>query len=161
MAFDAFMRVADIPGESKDSKHTDWIEILSFRHGAVQPVSSTVSSAGGATAERVDFTPFTISKLVDKASPELWKACFTGKHIKEVVIHINRSGGDKQKYLEIKMEKVLITSFEQAGSDDFPEEIISFAPGKIEMEYSQQSREDGSLQGSIAAGWDLTTNKAV
>ena len=161
MAFDSFLKVDGIPGESKDSNHKDWIEVLAFRHGAVQPVSTTASSAGGAATERAEFTPLTITKQVDKASPELWKACFTGRHIKEVVLQLYRSGGDKQQYLEIKMEKVLITSFDQAGGEAFPEEVITFAPGKIEMTYNQQSREDGSLQGSIAAGWDLTTNKAV
>ena len=29
MAFDAFLKVDGIPGESTDDKHKDWIEILS------------------------------------------------------------------------------------------------------------------------------------
>jgi type VI secretion system Hcp family effector len=45
----------------------------------------TASSAGGATSGRVDFSPVTISKPIDKASPKLWDACNTGRHIKEIV----------------------------------------------------------------------------
>ena len=30
MAFDAFIKLDGIPGESSDDKHKDWIEILSF-----------------------------------------------------------------------------------------------------------------------------------
>jgi hypothetical protein len=33
MAFDAFLKIDGIPGESTDDKHKDWIEILSFAHG--------------------------------------------------------------------------------------------------------------------------------
>jgi type VI secretion system secreted protein Hcp len=161
MSFDAFMQISDIPGESKDGKHDGWIELLSFRHGAVQPVSSTASSAGGAAVGRVNFSPVTISKLVDKTSPKLWEACFTGKHIKKITIELCRAGGDKQKYLVIKMEQVLIADFEQGGSDDFPIETVSFFPGKITMDYIQQSREDGTPAGTVAAGWDLTQNKSV
>ena len=31
MAFDGFIKIDGIPGESTDDKHKDWIEILSFR----------------------------------------------------------------------------------------------------------------------------------
>jgi len=75
MAFDAFLRIDGIPGESQDSNHKDWIEILSYRHGVRQPVSITASSAGGAATERVSFGEFMISKLVDKATPKLFEAC--------------------------------------------------------------------------------------
>jgi bacteriocin-like protein len=32
-AYDAFLKIDGIPGESTDDKHKDWIEILSFNHG--------------------------------------------------------------------------------------------------------------------------------
>jgi type VI protein secretion system component Hcp len=59
------------------------------------------------------------------------------------------------------MEQVLIANFDQGGGDDFPIETVSFAPGKITMEYIQQKRDDGIGGGSVAAGWDLTKNKVV
>ena len=161
MAFDAFLKVDGAPGESRDDQHKDWIELLLFKHGAVQPVSTTASSAGGAAAERVNFSPVTICKLVDKASPKLWEAAFTGRHIKEVVVELHRSGGDKQKYLTVRMEQVLVSYFDQSGGDDFPIEVVNFTPGKISMTYNQQKREDGTIAGSVSAGWDLTANKVA
>jgi len=161
MAFDAFLKIDDIPGESKDSKHADWIEIIDFVHSVSQPVSSTASSAGGAATERANFSTINISKLVDMASPKLYEACFTGKHIKEVIIEVFRAGGEKEKYLEIKMEQVLIAYFEQGGGENFPVERVSFAPGKINMIYSRQKREDGTGGGSVATGWDLRANKQI
>jgi len=163
MAFDAFLKVDGAPGESMDSQHKDWIEILSYHHGVQQPVSTVVSSSGGATAERANFTAFTVTKLVDKSSPKLFEACFTGRHIKEVVIEVCRAGGDKQKFMEIKMEKVLISNYDHdgGGNADFPVESVSFAPATIKMTYSQQKREDGTVGGSVAAGWDLMANKVA
>ena len=163
MTFDAFVKIDGIPGESSDDKHKGWIEITSFNHGVSQPASSTASSSGGATSERVNFGAFGISKLIDKSSPKLFEACCTGRHIKEVIIEICRAGGDKQRYLEIKMEQVLISSYSvggtESGKSEFPSENLSFAPAVYRVTYSQQQRSDGTLGGSVAAGWDLRANK--
>jgi len=159
MAFDSFLKVDGIPGESKDSKHIDWIEIMSFSHKMEQPTSSTASSSGGATAERVNHGLFHVAHQMDKASPLLSQACCTGKHIKEVIIELCRAGGDKVKYAEIRLEQVIVASVEYSGGGDFPSEIISFSYGKIHWDYVQQKREDGTGGGHIAAGWDLTQNR--
>ncbi|MDR0564589.1 MAG: type VI secretion system tube protein Hcp, partial [Azoarcus sp.] len=153
MAFDAFLKIDGIPGESLDDKHQDWIEILSYHHGLIQPASATASSAGGASAERVTFGPFSITKQVDKATPKLFEAGCTGKHIKEITLEVCRSGSDKQKYLEIKMEQVLISAYNHEGGGDFPVESISFTPGRFKIVYSQQKRDSGALGGQVAAGW--------
>lgn len=58
MAFDAFIYIDGIEGESTDDKHQGWSEILSFGCGHSQTVSRTASSAGGAGAERADFRNF-------------------------------------------------------------------------------------------------------
>ena len=159
MAFDAFLKISDIPGESTDDKHKDWIEIVSYNQAVNQPVASSPSGAGGASAERVNFGAFSISKLVDKASPKLFEAACTGKHIKEITLEVCRAGDDKQKYLEIRIEQALVTNYVQDGGSDFPFETISFYPGKFKIVYSQQKRSDGIPGGNIVAGWDLTTNK--
>ena len=163
MAFDVYLRIEGIPGESTDDKHKDWIELKSFHHNLSQPASVTASSVGGASSERVNFGSFGVSKFVDKATPKLFEACCTGRHIKEVVIEVCRAGGDKQKYLEIKMEQVLISNYSKSGSDasknEFPSETVAFSPGKFKVTYYQQKRSDGATGGQVSAGWDLISNK--
>jgi type VI secretion system secreted protein Hcp len=87
----------------------------------------------------------------------------TGKHIKEIVVEVCRSGGEKQKYYEIRMEQVLISNYshdgENNGDAQFPTETIVFEPGKINVTYFQQKRTDGQSGGQIAAGWDAMQNK--
>lgn len=62
MAFDAFIKIDGIDGESTDEKHTNWIEALDFGTGVRQKVSRTASSAGGASAERADFREFVLKR---------------------------------------------------------------------------------------------------
>lgn len=163
MAFDAFLKIDGIPGESGDDRHKDWIEVTSFHHGLEQPASATASSAGGATAERVNHENFIITHLLDKASPKLYEACCTGRHIKEITLELCRAGGDKQKYLEIKLEQAIVARVAPAGTTGagFPNETVSFSYGKIKWTYTQQKREDGAGGGNVSAGWDLTANKTV
>jgi len=164
MAFDTFMKVDGIPGESTDDKHKDWIEILSFNQGVTQPASATASSVGGATAERCNHSDFVVVKNLDKSSPKLFEACCSGKHLKEVTIEMCRAGGDKVKYMEIKMEEVLVSGFHPNGASQgegpFPTETVSFNFGRIKHTYTQQKRADGSGGGNVTGGWDLTANKA-
>lgn len=161
MAFDAFLKIDGIPGESTDDKHADWVELVSFSHSIDQPASATASSAGGATAERVNHGTFDFVHLLDKASPKLYEACCTGKHIKEATIELCRAGGDKVKYMEIKLEQVLISKVAPSGAagEGFPSEKVSLSYGKIKWTYTQQKRADGAGGGNVSAGWDLTTNK--
>jgi len=161
MAFDAFLKIDGIPGESSDAKHSEWIEITSFDHSMDQPASATASSAGGATAERVNHGTFNFTHLLDKASPKLYEACCTGKHIKEVTLELCRSGGDKVKYMEIKLEQVLVSSVAPTGSAaaEFPSEAVKLSYGIIKWTYTQQKRADGAGGGNVNSGWDLTKNK--
>jgi type VI secretion system secreted protein Hcp len=55
MAFDAFIKIDGIEGESTNDKHPGWIEALYYKTEVTQKISSTDSSAGGASAERADF----------------------------------------------------------------------------------------------------------
>ena len=161
MSFDAYLKIDGIVGESLDTEHKDWIELTDFRYAVEQVVSSTASSAGGATAGKSNFPDFTISKYIDKASPKLFECCASGKHLNNVVIHINRAGGKQEKYLDIKLEEVIITSVTGAGNahGDLPLEHINFNYGRIAFTYIQQKRATGTAGGNINGGWDRVANK--
>lgn len=165
MAFDTFIKIDGIPGESSDEKHSEWIEVIQYDHKIDQPASSTASSVGGATAERVNHGTFNFTHQLDKATPKLLEACCTGKHIKEITVEFCRAGGDKIKYMEIKMEQVLISKVENTGASTseigYPTEKVSLSYGKIKWTYTQQKRGDGSAGGNVSAGWDLTANKTI
>jgi type VI secretion system secreted protein Hcp len=165
MAFDAFLNVDGIPGESTDDAHADWIEVLSYSSGVSQTASGSASSGGGASSERADFQDFSIVKTLDKASPKLAVACADGTHIAKVVLELCRAGGDKVKYMEYKLSDCIVSSVRPGGSSQggeaLPLEEVSFNYGKIEWTYTQQKRADGSGGGNVAGGWDLEKNVKI
>jgi type VI secretion system secreted protein Hcp len=163
MAFDAFIKIDGIPGESTDDKHKDWIEILSFSHGVSQPRSGSVSSGGSRSSQRTDHSDFSVIHALDKASPKLNLFCSNGDHIKEITVELCRAGGDKQKYMEWKLEDVIVTSVRPGGSssgeESLPLEEISFAYGKITWTYTETDHKTGKAKGNVSANWDLHGNK--
>lgn len=160
MAFDAFIKIDGIDGESTDDKHQAWIEITSFSNGLTQSTSSTASSSGGASAERANFQNFSFTKQLDFASPALALACADGTHIDEIIIELCRAGTDKVKFMEYKLNNCIISgvSVQGAGSGDLPTENVTIDFGKISWVYTQQKRQGGGAAGNRAAGWDLQKN---
>jgi type VI secretion system secreted protein Hcp len=99
---------------------------------------------------------------VDLASPKLYELCSSGKHLKDVTINLMRASGDARvKYMEIKMEQVVISHVAPAGGGDFPSESVSFNYGTIKWTYTQQKRTDGSKGGNTTGGWSLVENKVA
>jgi type VI secretion system secreted protein Hcp len=159
MAADMFLKIKTIDGESTDEKHKDWIEILSFNWGLSQPTSGSSSSGGARSAERANHSNFTIMKTMDKATPKLSLALCKGEHIPEVIVSLHRATGEKQKYMEYKMSDVMITSFQENGSDGgIPMECVSFDYAKIDMNYTVTDHKTGKPSGNVTANWDVTKN---
>jgi type VI secretion system secreted protein Hcp len=164
--FSAFLQLDGVPGEALDDKHKDWIELLSYSHQMTQPVSSTRSSAGGASTGRTQHGDFVITKFVDKASPKLYEAVSNGKHFSKATIEVCRSGGTQVVFLKIVLEEIIISSVHEdstghpdAAGDILPTETVSLNYGKIEWTYTQQKRKDGSGGGNVTAKFDLTAGK--
>jgi len=165
MAFDAFLKIATIPGESTDDKHKDWIEILSYNWGVAQPASGSRSSGGARSAERCDHQDFSFVHTLDKASSKLFLACCKGEHINNVKLELCRATGDKQKYMEYVLSDVIVSSVRPGGSSSgeqhLPLEEFSFNYGKIELTYTETDHQTGKPKGDVKANWDLVQNKGA
>ena len=161
-AFDMFLKIDGVPGESTDSAHDEWIEVLSFSHGVSQPASGSLSSGGARTAERCDHQDFSVVKTLDKASPKLALFCSNGKHITEVILVLCRAEGDKSQYMEYKMTDVIISSVGYSGSigtEERPVEEVTFNYTKIEWTYTEHDPVSGKAKGDVEAYWDVELNK--
>ena len=159
MATSIFARIGTIKGESRDAKHKDEIEVLSWSWGVSQ--SGTTSSGGGGGAGKASFHDFTFTHHVDKASPVLMRACATGEHIKDATITVRKAGKGQQDYLIVKMTDVLITSVSMSVSaeGDATAEGVTLAFAKVDLEYKPQ-KPDGSFDAGIHFKYDLKANKA-
>ncbi len=163
MAFDLFLKIDGLPGESTDDKHKDWIELLSFSMGISHP--ATAGSTGAAAAARPAFNDFLVVKAQDKTSPKLALGCASGYRTKEIKLELCRASGDKFKFMEYKMSDCAVSSWKPGGSakgaDSKPVEEVTFSYNKIEYTYSQQKRPDGSGGGNVSSNWDLKANKGA
>jgi len=156
MASDIFAKIGDIKGESVDSKHKDEIDVLSYSWGVANPANF---KTGGATAGKPTFTDLSFLHNIDKASPNLLKACATGAHLKEATITHRKAGKGQQEYLIIKMNDVVVTGVALADSSGAAgSETVSMAFAKVDLEYKPQ-KADGSLDAGIHFKFDIKSNK--
>lgn len=157
--FDTFIKINGMDGESQDSKHSNWIEVISFSHSLRQPPSATVSSLGGGTTGRVEIDDFHFVKGLDKASAKLYEACCKGTHIPTVTLEMCRAGGDKLCYMKIEMTDVVVTAVSPSGNPkgdgDFPTESVSLNGSKYTWTYTQQDRTTGQAKGQVQTMWNL------
>ena len=87
MAFDAFLKLDGIAGDSTDKQYSEWIELESFSWGATQ---TSTRGGGGAGKGKVEFQDLHFVVNFSKASPELFKRCATGEHIKTGVLAVRQ-----------------------------------------------------------------------
>jgi type VI secretion system secreted protein Hcp len=107
MAYDVFLKLDGIEGESLDDKHKDEIDIESFQWGLSQ--SGTLSGGGGGGVGKASFQDFSFTANISKASPKLFLACASGQHIKDGTITVRKAGKGQQEFLVVKMTDAFIT----------------------------------------------------
>ena len=172
-SYDAFLEIDGIKGESSDSKHKDTIEIMSFSWG----VSASAVRRTGGGAGKASFQDFHFVKQLDKASPQLFQSCATGKHIPKVSLYLVDRGEVSREYMKVTLSDCVITSFENGGAaaeqpppsndnnTDFsnrvepprPVDQFSLNYGKVIFTYVPQNN-DGASESPVTAGWDLSKN---
>ena len=161
MAFDMFLKLDGIAGESRDASHKDEIDILSYTWGESQPAAP--SGAGGGAAGKVTMQDFHFVMRVNKASPKLFLACANGAHIKNGTLTVRRPDGGVPEFVKWTLTDVTVASYQTASNvpaGEPPLDQIGVRFAKIEVEY-RSTKPDGSLDVPIKAGWDLQANKSI
>ena len=136
MAFDAFLKLDGIPGESADHKHKGEIEVLSFSWG-ISNTLSIGSATGGAGAGKTTVQDFSIVKMIDQSSPVLFQKCCEGSNLGNGLFTlVDRQTG--LGFYKIQFENVLISSLQPAGSagGQAPMESLSLNFTRVEISSS-------------------------
>ena len=160
MAVDFFLKIEGIKGESQDDKHKDQIDILSYSWGVSQ--SGTRAVGGGAGAGKVQFSDFSFTTKVGTASPQLFLGCATGEHFKSATLTARKAGSNPQDFLVIKLNDVLVSSYQNSGASggDVPMDSFTLNFAQINYEIKEQ-RADGTLGGGSSGGWDIKGDNKV
>jgi type VI secretion system secreted protein Hcp len=138
MAFDAFLKIEGIDGESQDKNHTGWIEIDSFSWGVTNTGSVGGGGGGGGRAVAQDFH---FAAPLSKASPSLMLACATGRHFSQATLACRKAGGTNQvEFMKIKLSDCLVSSYQTGGAgggdSPVPEDQFSLNFVKIDFLYT-------------------------
>ena len=137
---DYFLKLDGIKGESQDDKHKDEIHVSSFSFGVTNAGTggSNLGSGGG----RANIQDMHFTKVVDQASPNLFLACATGKHIPTATVTVRRAGENPQEYLDLRPHArfscpPISTSGHEGGG--IAQESVSLNFSKIKMTYTPQN----------------------
>jgi type VI secretion system secreted protein Hcp len=162
MALEIFLKLDGITGESQKDGHQDEIEIFSFSNGASN--TSSVAMGTGSGAGKVDLSSISFQKQVDTASPQLFQACCSGKHIATGKLTCREAGGDSTvDYFTYDLSEVFIDSVSWGGAEGGggkPSESVSLSAKKLVVTYLPQNA-DGTQGTKQQGGWDVSLNKAA
>jgi type VI secretion system secreted protein Hcp len=161
MAFDTYMKIAALDGESTAAGAEKQIEIFSWSWGASNP-STIGPGKSGISAGRVSVSSFNVMKKTDKTSPTLFAKCCAGKDFDTITVTMRKAAGDagQKPFLVYTFTNCLVESIQWSGSsggDDTPTESVSIAFAKVDMAYSVQDTKGGTVGDPVKASWDLTT----
>ena len=115
------------------------VDVLSFSWGVSN--SGTIDSGSGGGAGKAQFSDFNFIKRLDKASPQLMRACARGEHFPDVTVSLKDTKGTT--YMTIKFKTVLISSYQTGGSSGDVVPLDSISLNFAEMNF------DGILIGLL------------
>lgn len=150
-----FLKLDGIEGESTDARHAREIDIENLGFSVDQ---TGIRMAGGrGSAARSRFSVITVTKRIDKSSPQLFLRCALGTPIPTAVITVQRSGPEPQDFITITLRNVIISSLvTNSGPDTFENVGLSYTV--IEYSYRPQNS-DGSLGEPVRASFNVNSNK--
>ncbi len=169
MASDFFIKLDGIDGESNDKAHAKWIEVVNFKHGSAQNVTSgrTTDVSGRGT-----FTPFSFTHALDKATPKIQQFCMNGQKIAKVSFQVCRAiAGAQVPVYEVTLENCKIVKAEVVSTapgsapdiilppenSAYPVEVVDIVAGKITWKFTA-IKPDNTKDGAVEASFNQIEN---
>lgn len=154
----------DIKGETSDSNHKEWIDIIEMRFGTVRKITSSASTQGDRESSNATISNLRFMKFMDKASPYLFikSCCGTGQTIK-IVNTKTGTGNGSEVFVEYTLENALFSKMNVEASNDngfLPVEEYELSFTKITTKYIPYN-EDGNAAAPLIVGFDTATNRKI
>lgn len=151
-AVDMFLKLADIPGESTDSKHRNEIDVLAWTWGMTQP-GNVIIGPGKPVIQDISF-----SKYVDASTPLLLTAGITGKSIPSAILTVRSAG--LFEYLKISLTNVMVSSISSGGNNgqDRFTENVTFSFEEFKIDYTVQ-KADGTPGATTSSSYNIINGK--
>lgn len=132
-AVDYFLKLDGISGDSTDKTHKGEINVDSFSWGVSQTAAR--AGAGGTGTGKAVLQDFHFTMRASKASPQLFLATASGRHIKSAVL-VGRKAGVEQaagnEFIKYSFTDLLFSTYGEAGSADVVEDQAAFGYAKVQ-----------------------------
>jgi type VI secretion system secreted protein Hcp len=153
-ASDMFLQITGIDGESIDTDHRAWIDVLSFSMGMSQPWDGSVGIG------QIIMEDIVLVKQVDKATPKLMEKCAKGEHIPSVILEVSNVGETKHTYYKYELKNVIVSSFYSKGdiTEKIPTETFTLHFEWFKVTYSEIDN-TGNLMGNVEFTWDTVLGR--
>lgn len=159
MPLTGYLKIPDIPGESRAADHEDEIDFHELEWRMFRDTSGATVGRGRRRS-RSEVEPLAITKFTDAASPYLMLANLQGKSFDEIIISVRKDSGEAHlDYLVITLTNCVITSIEM---DSFPSdqgitERVAIVAEELKVTYTVQADDHSSgdeheITYDIAAG---------
>lgn len=129
----------------------------------IEQVLSIGSQSSGAGAGKVTFNPFSITRKIDKSSPEFFAMACSGTSFKRVTLGARKAQGGNAAggiYLVFQFKLVAVKTLSWSYDDEAPKETITFEYGGLMVQYSLQ-KPDGTFDTvDYKKGWNRVKNIA-
>jgi len=162
-ADELFLKLEGFQGDSRDARHKDEIDIVSFSQSNIGPFAQgagTASSAAGKTT----CGPVKLTKYLDRTSPRLMLYASTGQHIPRATISFRKAGSkDGNDYYRVTLDDVVVTDVQQTGEGgsryaENAREAVSLIGRRIAWDYLVQGP-TGAPLGTAKSFWDCVAGK--
>ncbi|MCW1921864.1 type VI secretion system tube protein Hcp [Luteolibacter arcticus] len=148
-AFDAFIKIGDIVGESTDEKHAGWIELNSVEWNVSRSITAPTSGGSQREVSAPKVSELTLTKLLDRASPAIFLNVVGGTTaIPTVTVELQESGWEQAGvFYRLTLSNVLISSQKHVTADgeDRPKETVSLNFTRIKIEYFYEDAKGGLI----------------
>ncbi|MCC8378259.1 MULTISPECIES: Hcp family type VI secretion system effector [Xenorhabdus] len=154
---DAYIFFTDIKGESGDEKHKDWTAVHSFKIDVINNINKS-NQGTGLGGGIVEVSNLHLNLLFDKSAITLRKYVVSGKHIKEVKLHVRRQGGSQESWYELTLTQAMVADARLVYGDSNFYCDVQLAFQKHKESYFPQDFQ-GKKGAEVTYTWDSYTNK--
>lgn len=142
-----YLWIQDVLGESVTPHHIGWIEAISY----------TQSLSRRTHSEDLPKPNLSVEKLVDRSSPSLYHAVYSGRLFTTVRLDVCRSTAAAECFLRIEMSDAAISAVSQTAVSLSgrvrPTETVVFDYRRIRWTYRKLRPEDAAPVGNTSSVW--------
>lgn len=134
---DIFMKIDDIPGDSKDAAHPDEIEVLSWHWRIAKFRPNDSSQLYGNGRKGVGGLEFV--HRIDRATPKLMHFCLTGDRIVKATLSLRENDVRSHDFFILTMSNIVIDRLTPCSMDTEHYETVVLSFTMVKQEYIRKN----------------------